>query len=116
MPLPTTNTDTPVSPSTTRSKHTVVAVVTVVVDGSVSLSSETTVIDDGNVGNGNSQSDIRADSSGKPYTSTLFENGSAIVITGNLDEPHNESSSALRLVAGLSTKVSAVALVLVAFF
>ncbi|KAJ2062906.1 hypothetical protein GGI17_002072 [Coemansia sp. S146] len=117
--LPTTKPDIP-APSTSRSRQTVIAVITVVVDGSVSLSSETTVIDDGSVGYGENESDGRVESSGRPFTSTIFENGSAVVVTGNLDDPQNVNSGAMRSVAGLSMKTaltaSAAALVLVAFF
>ncbi|KAJ2876150.1 hypothetical protein GGH93_000978 [Coemansia aciculifera] len=118
--LPTTKPDIPAPSPTSRSKQTVIAVITVVVDGSVSLSSETTVIDDGSVGYGENESDGRAESSGRPFTSTIFENGSAVVVTGNLDDPQNVNSGAMRSVAGLSMKTalaaSAAALVLVAFF
>ncbi|KAJ2686499.1 hypothetical protein IWW39_003581 [Coemansia spiralis] len=108
------------SSTSAGSKHTVVAVVTVVVDGSVSLSSETSVIDDGSAGNDDSQSEVKAEGSGKPYTSTVYENGSAVVVTGNLDEPEAANSGAMPAIAGLSVKsalsASAAVLMLVAFF
>ncbi|KAJ2104730.1 hypothetical protein IW146_008548, partial [Coemansia sp. RSA 922] len=117
---PTANPDIPAPSPSSRSRQTVVAVITVVVDGSVSLSSETTVIDDGSAGYGENESDGRVESSGRPFTSTIFENGSAVVVTGNLDDPQNVNSGAMRSVAGPSMKAalaaSAAALVLVALF
>ncbi|KAJ2114516.1 hypothetical protein IW146_003032 [Coemansia sp. RSA 922] len=117
---PTANPDIPAPSPSSRSRQTVVAVITVVVDGSVSLSSETTVIDDGSAGYGENESDGRVESNGRPFTSTIFENGSAVVVTGNLDDPQSVNSGAMRSVAGPSMKAalaaSAAALVLVALF
>ncbi|KAJ2891365.1 hypothetical protein IWW38_003651, partial [Coemansia aciculifera] len=112
-PSPTQNRPLLLPPTTSRSRHTVVAVVTVVVDGSVSLSSETSVMEYTN-GDGNGREEI----GGVPYTSTITENGSVVVVTGVYGEPLNANSGAMPSVAGLSIKTvlsaSAVAIVLMA--
>ncbi|KAJ2854426.1 hypothetical protein J3B02_002677 [Coemansia erecta] len=71
--------------SMSASRHTVVAVMTVVVNGETSLSSHTTVIDD------STPTDISIENTDDktsdlddeiPYTSTIIEDGSAVVVTG----------------------------------
>ncbi|KAJ2560752.1 hypothetical protein GGH95_004810, partial [Coemansia sp. RSA 1836] len=79
-PLPTQQHPTP----TSRSKHTVIAVVTVIVDGSASLSSETSVSED-----------VREDIGGVLFTSTVVENGSVVLVTGNLGDSQNANSGAM---------------------
>ncbi|KAJ1815893.1 hypothetical protein LPJ56_004432, partial [Coemansia sp. RSA 2599] len=73
------------SRASSASKHTVVAVMTVVVNGETSLSSHTTVVDDNapTDSGAESENDKTSDiAEGVPYTSTIIEDGSAVVVTG----------------------------------
>ncbi|KAJ2227876.1 hypothetical protein IWW45_006841, partial [Coemansia sp. RSA 485] len=72
------------SRASSASKHTVVAVKTVIVDGETSLSSRTTVVDDFSVENtAESEDGNTSDTNNEvPYTTTIIEDGSAVVVTG----------------------------------
>ncbi|KAJ2322908.1 hypothetical protein GGH92_011029, partial [Coemansia sp. RSA 2673] len=106
QPTQPPNTPAPSSPQqpspTSRTKHTVVAVVTVVVNGSTGLSSETQVVDDS--GSTYNSDDGRNDSGAMPFTSTIIENGSTVVITGDLNGA--KPSSAARSASSISFKLA----------
>ncbi|KAJ2633910.1 hypothetical protein IW137_004528, partial [Coemansia sp. RSA 1287] len=74
------------SSASTKSKHTVIDVVTVVVDGETQTSMDTKVYDDGAT-TPNAKTD---ETNTAPYTSTFIEDGSVVIVTG---EPHESNSS-----------------------
>ncbi|KAJ2613234.1 hypothetical protein H4S08_002318 [Coemansia sp. RSA 1365] len=78
------------APSSTG-KHTVVDIVTVVVDGETLTSMETSVVNDdsssGDSTRGNTSANV-------PYTSTFIEDGSVVVVTGVMPDPNPDTSKA----------------------
>ncbi|KAJ1725404.1 hypothetical protein LPJ53_000442 [Coemansia erecta] len=97
-PAATQNPSKPIS-SSSATKRTVVAVMTVVVDGKTSLSSHTTVVDEAtadseNNGNESDNADESQNDGGEPYTSTIVQDGSTVVVTGMLSDGDSQSSDA----------------------
>ncbi|KAJ2303980.1 hypothetical protein H4R23_005254, partial [Coemansia sp. Cherry 401B] len=90
-------------------KHTVVEMVTVVVDGNTQTSLDTKTYDDG-------ATTPEEDSSAAPYTSTYIEDGSVVVVTGgNLRDisaaPRTPSSVLTAFGASLAMAAALAALV-----
>ncbi|KAJ2795907.1 hypothetical protein H4R20_005715 [Coemansia guatemalensis] len=72
-------------------KHTVVDIVTVVVDGETLTSLETSVVNDDSSAADPTDGE---DSGNVPYTSTFIEEGSAVVVTGVMRDPKSDTSKA----------------------
>ncbi|KAJ1996385.1 hypothetical protein GGI26_001726 [Coemansia sp. RSA 1358] len=92
----------PSSSSHSASKHTVVAVVTVVVDGETILSSQTTVEDDSSADNSNGSNVTDDTADGTPFTSTLVQDGSTIIVTGIRDANDGVKSSGVSLASTIA--------------
>ncbi|KAJ2081592.1 hypothetical protein H4R24_002213 [Coemansia sp. RSA 988] len=71
-------------------KHTVVDIVTVIVDGETLTSLETSVVND----SGAADSTDGEDPGNVPYTSTFVEEGSVVVVTGVMRDPKSDTSKA----------------------
>ncbi|KAJ2498863.1 hypothetical protein GGI11_008009, partial [Coemansia sp. RSA 2049] len=95
-------------------RHTVVNVATVTVDGKLVLSSETTVISDDSrntIVNSNGMTDYSPSNdfaNNLPFTSTVIVDGSTVIVTGEQGAKHSHARSVADL---LSLKMMALTLV-----